>query len=127
MSNQPFNNDTDQQTRRQILKDTYLSRAAADADMIGGRFKKQTETRVTGVPHYPRQPTSSHWHSDPVPPEDPLGYSVDWLGGESPAPVLSASAVETTNATSDGGTALPPKGRDSPNPPVSARSFSRRV
>ena len=101
MSNQPFNNDTDQQTRRQILKDTYLSRAQADADMIGGRFKQQSQTHVTGVPRYPRQPASSHWHSDPVLPEDPLGYSVDWLGGESPAPVLSAT-VETTSATERG-------------------------
>ena|SRR5262245_42643790 len=131
MSNQPFNNDTDQQTRRQVLKDTYLSRAQADADMIGGRFKQQTQTHVTGAPSYPRQPSNSPWSQsldELTGPEPPFPIDIDFvdaLGGESPAPVVSALTVETTSATSDGG-ALAPKGRDGlPSSPVSARSFRR--
>jgi hypothetical protein len=59
MSNQPFNNDTDQQTRRQILKDTYLSRTQADADLEAqGRFKKQSPTMIVGA-QYPKQPANS--------------------------------------------------------------------
>jgi len=82
MSNQPFNNnDADQQTRREVLKDTYLSRAQAEAEMsLGGRFKKQTQTQITGVPQYPRQPISSPWHSDPVPPEEPVGVDIEFVG-----------------------------------------------
>jgi len=92
MSNQPFNNETDQQIRRQVLKDTFLNRAQADAEMsAGGRFKKQTaETRVTGVPTYPKQPANSPWSNDPVPPEEPLGFSINEfpsnLGGSVMAP-----------------------------------------
>ena len=105
MSNQSFDNDTDQQTRRQILKDTYLSRAQADADMIGGRFKQQSQTHVTGVPTYPRQPSNSPFASDPVPPEPPLGVDIEYvgaLGGESSAPVSTPETVETASATERG-------------------------
>jgi hypothetical protein len=100
-----MSNDTDElKERYQVLRDTYLSRAQADAEIEAqGRFKKQNPTTVTSVPQYPRQPTNSPWHSDPVPPEDPLGYSVDWLGGESVAPVSTPETVETANATGDGG------------------------
>lgn len=128
MSNQPFNNDTDQQTRRQVLIDTYLSRAKADAEIEAqGRFKKQSPTTVTGVPTYPTQPTNSPWATpDPTGIEPTLGYEIDALpalGGSSPA--LDVVTVETANAPDDGGPALPPKkGSDSPLP-VTARSFRR--
>ena len=130
MSNQPFNNDTDQQTRQQVLKDTYLSRAQADADLAaGGRFKKQVETHITGTPSYPQQPSSSPWAKslDEVSgPEGPFDIDIEFvgeLGGASSAPVVVT--VETASATSDGGSA-PPKGRGGPLP-ASARSFRRRV
>jgi len=127
MSNQPFN-DTDQQTRRQVLKDTYFSRAQSEADMIGGRFKKETATQVVGVPTYPTLPSGNPWSSpDPTGPEPTLGYEIDALpalGGESPAPVHPFS-VETANATSDGG-GLAAEGRDGGPPSVSARSIRRR-
>src|SRR5262245_60143674 len=117
-----MSNDTDQQTRRQVLKDCYLNRAQAEADMAaGGRWKNQNPTSVTGAPSYPRQPSNSPWHSDPVPPEEPLGYEIDAqpeLGG---APALPCAATATPD---DGGTA-PPKGRDSPLP-VSTHSLRRR-
>jgi hypothetical protein len=99
--------------------------------MVGGRFKKQTETHVTGTPSYPQQPPSSHWAKgldELTGREGPLDIDIEYvgaLGGESSAPVLSAT-VETANATSDGGPALPPKGRDSlTSSAVSARSFRR--
>jgi hypothetical protein len=120
-----------QAEKKQIIKDTFLSRAVADADQSGGgRWKKQTETRVTGVPQYPRQPVNSPWAKglDKITGrEGPFGFEefVGELGGASPAPVVVT--VETANATGDGGTALPPKGRDSALPSVPARSFSRRL
>jgi hypothetical protein len=77
-----FNNPSDQADRKQVVKnDCYFSRAQADADMVGGRFKKETEIRVTGVPQYPTQPETSPWANDVVGVEPPLGYSVDDLGG----------------------------------------------
>lgn len=107
MSTHHFNNNSDQAERKQVIKDCYQTRAQAqaDADMAaGGRFKKQTETLITGVgvPQYPRQPSNSPWHSDPVPPEEPLGYSIDALpelGGASPASLPCAGM----SATPDGG------------------------
>lgn len=66
---------------------TYLAHAKANADLeAGGRFKKEMETKVTGVPRYPQQPESSPWRRDPVPPERPidgrsegdrLGFAID--------------------------------------------------
>ena len=122
---------TQAEKKQVLLKDCYLSRAVADADQSGGgRWKKQTETRVTGVPQYPRQPSNSPWSQsldDLTGREGPLGFEefVGALGGESSAPVSTPETVETANATDDGGPALPSKGRDSANPPVSARSFRR--
>jgi hypothetical protein len=103
MSDQPFNNNSDQQTRRQVLKNTYLSRAQADAEVEAqGRFKKHNPTTVTGVhQQYPRQPSNSPWHSDPVPPESPLGIDLEFVGelGGASAPASSPCAVETASST----------------------------
>jgi hypothetical protein len=103
MSNQHFNNDTDQQTRRQILKDTYLSRTQADADLEAqGRFKKQSPTTIVGA-QYPKQPATSPWArgiDEIVGVEPPLGYEefIGDLGGAS-APASSPCAVETASST----------------------------
>jgi hypothetical protein len=90
-------NDTDQH------KDTFFSRAQADADLSAqGRFKRETATRITSVPEYPKQPANSPWASDPVPPNpvsDQLGYSIDAmpdLGGPS-SPAATPPAVETSD------------------------------
>jgi|RhiMetdeSRZDD1v2_1073273.scaffolds.fasta_scaffold62997_6 hypothetical protein len=99
---------TQAEKKQVLLKDCYLSRAVADADQSGGgRWKKQTETRVTGVPQYPRQPSNSPWSQsldDLTGREGPLGFEefVGALGGESSAPVVMASTVETANATDRG-------------------------
>jgi hypothetical protein len=71
-----FNND------RSVRSSTYLHHAQAAANDAGGRFKKELEARVTGVPQYPKLPTNNPWSEpDPVPDEPPLGYSVDDQGG----------------------------------------------
>jgi hypothetical protein len=77
-------NEPTQSEKREVLRDTYLSRAQSDADLTSqGRFKRETTTRVTSVPEYSKQPDNSPWASDPVPPEEPLGFSVDELPSES--------------------------------------------
>jgi hypothetical protein len=59
-------------------KDTFLSRAQADADLTSqGRFKKQTATRVTGVPTYPSMPATPWSSGFDQNLEPPLGFSVD--------------------------------------------------
>ena len=87
-----------QREKREVLKDCYLSRAQADADMIGGRFKKQTETHVTGTPTYPQQPASSPWSrglDEIVGREGPLEIDMEFVGALGGASAPSA-AVETT-------------------------------
>jgi hypothetical protein len=78
MTTHEFKNDSNQSERRRVERDTYLTRAQSDADLTSqGRFKKETATRVTGVPEYPKQPANSFWSCDPVPATQPLGFSVD--------------------------------------------------
>jgi hypothetical protein len=54
-------NEITQAEKKQVLKDTYLTRAAADADLTSGRFKRETATTVTAVLTYPQLPASSPW------------------------------------------------------------------
>jgi hypothetical protein len=97
-----------QREKREVLKDCYLTRSQAEAEMVGGRWKKQTETRVTGTPSYPQQPSSSPWSQslDELTDTEPsFGVDIEFvgeLGGASPAPVVMASTVETANATERG-------------------------
>ena len=87
MTTHEFNNRSDLAERLEVLKDTYLNRAAADTDLSAqGRFKKETATRVTGVPEYPKQPANSFWSCDPVPATEPLGFSVNAMEPLEPAP-----------------------------------------
>src|SRR5262249_27697905 len=60
-------------------RDTYFSRAIAEAEPSSGRFANIDRSTVTaaGGPRYPELPTSSPWHSDPVPPEVPLGFDIN--------------------------------------------------
>ena len=94
----PYRNEATQSEKREVLKDTYFARQQNTADDAGGRFTKLTPTNVTGstpVPSYPQQPTNSPWSSNPVPPEEPLGFSVDELlpnlGGQSNSPSSSTA------------------------------------
>jgi hypothetical protein len=93
-----------QAEKKQVLKDCYLSRAQAEADMVGGRFKRQTETRVTGTPTYPQQPASSPWSrgiDELTGREGPFSIDIDFVGdlGGASAPASSPCAVETASST----------------------------
>jgi hypothetical protein len=75
------------------------ARSAADDDR-GGRFAAVNTTTVIGadpIPKYPTLPASSPWAGpDPVPKEEPLGYSVNDLEpstGLLPLPVETGPAV----------------------------------
>ncbi len=68
---QPYDNETSQAERRQVLKDTMRWRTLAAQNTIGGRWASEGKTRVTGAAtiEYPPQPPNRPWHHDPVPPE----------------------------------------------------------
>ena len=76
--------DVPQSERRRVMANdrmaTYHSVAqSAVDDERGGRYategSKQTVIGSSPIP-YPKQPSTSPWHSDPCPPEPPLGFSV---------------------------------------------------
>src|SRR5262245_34403429 len=99
MSDQPFNNNNDQQTRREVLKDCYLSRAQNDATLEAqGRFKKQTSIKVTGVPTYPKLPDSSPW-----------AKSIDDVVGVEPALSAVGGPMAPTDAPLSDVETSPPK------------------
>jgi hypothetical protein len=83
---------------RRVRGDTFFGRAQADADEQGGRFKRQMPVTVTGtteVPIFPKLTSSSPFAGDPVPPEKPLGFSIEELpviGG--PVEVVAPDAPE---------------------------------
>ena len=97
MPTHDFRNDSDQAERKSVERDTYLTRAQSDADLTSqGRFKRETATRVTGVPSYPQLPASSPWASGfDVNLEPQLGYAVDAMPQEiqSSEPALSPATV----------------------------------
>jgi hypothetical protein len=73
-----------QKEKRQVMGDdrasTYYQQAIADAGVELGRFKHLRNASVTGATvQVPKLPSSSPWSSDPVPNEEPLGFSVDQL------------------------------------------------
>jgi hypothetical protein len=78
MTTHEFNNDSNQAERKRVERDTYLTRAQADTDLTSqGRFKKETATRVTGVPVYPSLPSSSPWVQFDQNIEPPFGVDVN--------------------------------------------------
>jgi hypothetical protein len=85
-------------------RNTYFQHAQADPELeLGGRFKKLTPSSVTGTSPMsvvPQQPENSPWRCDPVPPEMPLGYSVNEQEpvGEIHERTSTASAVEAAGS-----------------------------
>jgi hypothetical protein len=86
MAHFPYQNESSQSERRRTLENdrkarlTYHEHAQSDPELeLGGRFKQLTPTSVTGVgpSPIPQQPSNSPWHHDPVPMEEPLGFSVE--------------------------------------------------
>jgi hypothetical protein len=81
--------DITQQEKREVLRNnqrvreasTYHSVAQASIDdERGGRYAiSDTKQTIIGSSPiaYPQQPSTSPWHSDPVPDEPPLGFRID--------------------------------------------------
>ena len=104
MTTHNYDNQSSQDERREVLKDTYLNRAAADADLASsGRFKRETATRVTAVPVYPSLPESSPWaHGFDTNVEPVLGFAVDEMpANEIQTPALKSPEVSALPAVED--------------------------
>jgi hypothetical protein len=57
----------------------------AAREEAGGRFAAVNTFVAPGeIPQYPRQPSTSPWHHDPVPDEPPTGYDLNALAGQEP-------------------------------------------
>jgi hypothetical protein len=96
MSDSPYRNEATQSEKREVLRDTYLSRAQADADLgAQGRFKKETATSVTAVPTYPKQPTNSPWSSDVLGPEEPFPVDINAMEPDGTPNEIQASLEPT--------------------------------
>jgi hypothetical protein len=109
---QLFNNTASQAERERELRNdqrvraghTFQSRAIAEADEIQGRFAEINKSNVVGsqqAVHYPRLP-SGPW-ADPVqvPPEEPLGFSVEAMEPVGTIQEIEASLDGTTNTVAD--------------------------
>jgi hypothetical protein len=90
------------QRREQEQPTTMHGFAMAELAQPRGRFGeaegKQFVVGSTPIA-YPKLPASSPWAHDPVPNEEPLGYSVDDL--EPPAGIFAVSRPAATGPTSD--------------------------
>ena len=80
------NPDVTQKEKKEVLENgrrlrTYLAHAETSVDEErGGRYAAVRKPAIVvgvGPIRYPAQPEGSPWHSDPVPPERPLGYSMN--------------------------------------------------
>jgi hypothetical protein len=84
-----------------MTDDTFFSRAQAEADLEAqGRFKREVSAEIISkkpLIKYPDQPEGSPFHSDPVPDEPPLNYSID------AQEVIGGPAVEVAAAPADDG------------------------
>lgn len=86
---------------------TYAGHALDNEPDVGGRFAKVSTTTVVGTSpiNYPQQPPGSPWHSDPCPPEPPLGFSVDAMEPVGEKYEVEASTADGTSAVEEGGPA----------------------
>jgi hypothetical protein len=86
MSDQPYHNPAAPAERAAVHRNdervrkgaTYSQIAASESDLVGGRYATESRQRVVGAPafRYPDLPSSSPWHNDPVPAEEPLGVDL---------------------------------------------------
>src|SRR5262249_28873899 len=109
LMNNPADEISQREKRRILIEErrmrTYQGHAL-DADLdLGGRFAKVHTTTVTGSSpiSYPPHPTHSPWHSNPCPPEPPLGYSVEEMEpvGERTASATSSPVTARAQAGDD--------------------------
>jgi hypothetical protein len=121
MTTHDFRNDSNQAERKRVERDTYLTRAQADTDLAAqGRFKKETTTRVTGVPTYPSLPANSPWVQFDQNVEPELGFSVE----EMPAPAVSIPEEPTPSVASSAGVGSEPVAEVASFPASSAAGSS---
>jgi hypothetical protein len=95
-----------QREKRQVMRDTFLSRQANTVDDAGGRYARITPSKVTGATPspIPRQPATSPWSKsfDEVVGKEPeLGFAVDTQEpvGESAEIERSLSQLGAVDAT----------------------------
>ena len=74
MLKRPNDNDKTPPDQTNNLSRPYASRARLEGT---GRFAAQSAVVGRDPSPYPAQPAGSPWASDPVPPEEPLGESVE--------------------------------------------------
>lgn len=102
---------------------TYFQQSQVAEELEGtGRFTAKPST-VGSEPavRYPRLPSSSPWHSDPVPPEEPLGFDIS---AQEPVGTLAeiersllAEEIETSSpSTASALVALPAAPPSAPSP-----------
>jgi len=100
-----FSNNSSQKERAAILRNeqrlrneqatTFHSFATSEADAVGGRFARATQSNVIGSSpvSYPRLPSNGPWSdADPSGPEAP--YPIDL--SEPPEPVGTAAEIEAS-------------------------------
>jgi hypothetical protein len=120
--------------RKEVLRDTFMHRAAADAELTNqGRFKKQNETTVVGATPsapYPQQPASSPWGGDNL---IPAGGDLDYIDTDISAvePILPErrdDATSANGASSPSVDASAPEATEavSASPPSVASTHSRK-
>jgi hypothetical protein len=99
MTDHPFNNDATQAERRRVLRNdrasTFFAQALAEAGMVGGRWSKQHEAKVTGAAQYPRADLPA-WVGADRAVEPPIGVAVD-----AQAPVGETHEIEASIAAID--------------------------
>jgi hypothetical protein len=104
-----FRNDSSQDERKAVLKNdrqaqTYFERAQETiGEEMGGRFAHLAKASVTPVPQVPRQPPNSPFAGDVVPPEPPLGYSVnDMIPTGNPSEIAASIKESLARAIDEG-------------------------
>jgi len=122
--------DIPQRERRKVMENdrkvmaTYHSHAQSSIDdERGGRYategSKQTVIGSSPIA-YPQQPSTSPWHSDPCPPEPPLGYSVEEMEPTGEMFEREAPVISRQGAKGGGPTQAVPKSKSRP-------AFHRRI
>ena len=106
-----YHNEATQAERKAIVKnDSYFSRQQNAVDDAGGRYAKLTPSNVTGStpsPQYPQIPSGPWAGDDPVPNEEPLGFSVHAMDQASLEPTPEPPVVNASPPTVEDGVGEP--------------------
>lgn len=97
-----------EQLLQEKRNNSYQGRAILEMEQENvGRFRRKP-TDPSPLPVYPALPENSPWHHDPVPMEEPLGYSVEDVlpVGELFEVEASIQAIESASAVATVGTGV---------------------